>query len=78
MPQSSIKATASEVQFLWVRRNRGVCSRIARELGCSPEFIRRVLYGINNTKSSGLLVEKALMEAGAPFIEDRVRDITNA
>lgn len=59
----------SERVFLWIRKNRGVCSRIAKDLDLSHTFVRSVLYG--HVRSSELRVEKALINAGAAFVSER-------
>ncbi len=56
---------------IWVRRNRGVCSRVARELDVSAEFVRVILYGLG-PRSTGLRVERALVAVGAPFVAARL------
>lgn len=64
--------TEDEQKILWVRRNRGVCAQIARELDVSSEFVRQILYRSKATiRSEGLRVEKALFVAGAPFMAER-------
>lgn len=55
--------------YLWVKRNRGVCSRIAREFEVTPSFVRSVLYGFCG--SSEKRIEYALIEAGAEFVRER-------
>lgn len=56
--------------FIWVRKNRGVCAGIARQFSVSHQFVRQVLY-CPAIKSSDLRIEKALAEAGAPFMSSR-------
>ena len=68
MPELVISDT--DKIFLWVKRNRGVCSRIAREHGFTPSFVRAVLYG--HCGSTDRIVEKSLIEAGAAFVRDRI------
>ncbi len=63
--------TESDHIFLWLRRNRGVLSKIARELEITPEFVRQVLYH-RHIKSNDSRVEQALLEAGAPFMGERL------
>lgn len=68
------KPTISERDkiYLWIRKNRGVCSRVARDLDLSHSFVRDVIYG--HAKSAELRVEKALIESGAAFISDRLNE----
>lgn len=68
MPEFVISDT--ERIFLWVKRNRGACSRIAREHGFTPSFVRAVLYG--HCGSTDRIVEKSLIQAGASFVRDRI------
>jgi hypothetical protein len=69
------KLTQDEQTCLWVRKNRGVCASIARSLEVSSEFVRMILYRTDpNLKSAGLRVERALFEAGAPFMQERIRE----
>lgn len=71
MPKRTL--TEQEECFLWVRRNRGVCAKIARDLEVSSEFVRVILYRTYpNLKSAELRVERALFEAGAPFMRERI------
>lgn len=73
MPVTVINTTElseSDQIFLWIKRNRGVCSRIARDFELTPTFIRSVLYG--HSKSTDFRVEKALVASGAPFVCDRI------
>lgn len=48
----------------WLGQNRGILSRIAREVGVTPSFVRIVFRG--GSPSRGGAVEAALAEAGAP------------
>lgn len=67
-----ITETLSETDqlYLWVKKNRGVCSQIARIHGFTPSFVRSVLYG--HCGSTGRLIERALIDAGAPFVRERI------
>lgn len=56
--------------YLWVKKNRGVCSRIAKDVGFTPSFVRAVLYG--HCGSTDRVVEKALIDAGAAFVQQRI------
>lgn len=67
--------TDDEIVAVWLRRNRGVCVQISRELEVSREFVRKVLYGLPGGKSSNYRIEKALIEAGAPFVADRIAEV---
>ena len=68
MPEFVISDT--DKIFLWVKRNRGVCSRISRAHGFTLSFVRAVLYG--HCGSTDRVVEKSLIEAGASFVQDRI------
>lgn len=72
MPKTLPLPAQSEVEhlYLWVKRNRGVCSQIARDFGFTPSFVRAVLYGYSG--STDRRIEKALIRAGAPFVRDRI------
>ncbi len=52
-----------------------MCARVARECGVSPGFVRQIVYGYVGVKSTGLRVEKALLSAGAPFMEERISEV---
>ena len=69
MPELLVSET--ENIYLWVKRNRGVCSRIAREFEVTPSFVRSVLYGFCG--SSERRIEMALIGAGATFVRERIR-----
>lgn len=72
VPQKiAAKLTQDDVIFLWVKRNRGVCSKIAASLNVSKEFVSKVLYRPEK-RSKESRVEWALIEAGAPFIRERL------
>lgn len=75
MPSDVSSLTDDDVISLWVRRNRRVCVEISREFEVSKEFVRQVLYGLPGGKSKGLRIEKALIEAGAPFVADRIAEV---
>lgn len=75
MPSEVVSLTDEDVISLWIRKNRGVCSQISRDCDVSAEFVRRILYGIDAARSVGLHVEKALIEAGAPFVADRIAEV---
>ena len=68
MSETSLSET--DLLYLWVKRNRGECSRIAREYGFTPQFVRSVLYGHCGSKDR--LIEAALIQAGAPVVRDRM------
>jgi hypothetical protein len=53
---------------LWVRRNRGILSTVAREMGLSVQFVQRVAYD-REAKSKGMRVERRLRELGCPLIQ---------
>ncbi len=75
MPSEPASLTDADVISLWVRRNRGVCRDISIQCAVSKEFVRQVLYGLPGGKSSDLRIEKALIEAGAPFVADRIAEV---
>ena len=75
MPSIESSLTDADVIFLWVRRNRGALVKISREYEVSPQFVRMVLYGERGGRSSDLRIEKALIEAGAPFVADRIAEV---
>ena len=52
----------------WILNNRGVLSRIARELNLSLAFVQRVAYN-REAASKGLRVEHRLKELGCPLIQ---------
>ncbi len=64
--------TEEQLTYLWLRSQRGLCSRIAREHGVSREFVRKILYGLADARSAELRIEKSLADAGAPFIQKRL------
>lgn len=70
LKMSVTSLSESDLLYLWVKRNRGECSRIAKEFGFSPQFVRAVLYG--HSGSTDKLIEKALIKAGAPVIQQRI------
>ena len=74
MPAIGDSLTESDVIFLWLRKNRGVCFRVSLDCGVSPSFVHAILYGKPGGKSDDLRVEKALIEAGAPFVADRIAE----
>jgi hypothetical protein len=64
--------TSEQKIYLWLRSQRGLCSKVAREHGVSREFVRKVLYGLSDARSADLRIERSLAEAGAPFMKDRL------
>jgi hypothetical protein len=72
MSSDAASLSDADVISLWIRRNRGVCVGISRDFGVSKEFVRQILYGLPGGKSADLQIEKALIEAGAPFVADRI------
>ncbi len=75
MPLSVDSLTESDVIFLWLRKNRGLCSKISIDCDVSPAFVHAILYGKPGGKSDDLRVEKALIAAGAPFVSDRIAEV---
>lgn len=51
-------------RLAWMGQNRGILSKVAREVGVSPGFVRIVFRG--GSASSGGVVEGALAIYGAP------------
>lgn len=70
--QNTVELTRSDKIFLWIRRNRGVCSKIARDHEVTPGFVRQILYS-PEVKSTSLRIERALHDAGAPFMDERIK-----
>lgn len=75
MPIKAASLTDADVIFLWTRKNRGACSQISRDCEVTPQFVRQVLYGLKGGRSADFRVEKALIEAGAPFVADRIMEV---
>ena len=72
MPEQKPVPTDEQEIYLWLRSQRGLCSKVAREHGVSREFVRKVLYGIGDARSAELRIERSLADAGAPFMRDRL------
>jgi hypothetical protein len=74
MPTSSQSQKERDQKRLWVANNRGVLSSIARALDppCSPSAVHSVLY--YNLPSKGFRIEKALADAGAPYMKIRLHE----
>lgn len=53
---------------VWISRNYGQLSVIARELNLSPQFVQRIAYN-REARSKGLVVERRLMDLGCPLIQ---------
>ncbi len=70
MPVTTL--TEEQYIYLWLRGQRGLCAKVAREHGVSREFVRKILYGLADARSAELRIEKALADAGAPFMERRL------
>jgi len=69
--ERTIALTRADQVFLWIRKNRGVCSQIARDHKVTPGFVRQVLYS-PEVRSTHFRIERALLDAGAPFMEERI------
>ena len=67
--------TDAEKIGVWHRRNYGICARIGREFDVTGEFVRQILYGVRSARSADLRIERALIDAGAPFIADRIAEV---
>jgi hypothetical protein len=50
--------------ILWASSNRNALTLIARECGCTPQFVHYVLYGLRHSKDGR--IERALKALGAP------------
>ena len=74
MPSIGDSLAESDVIFLWLRKNRGICSKISRDCNVSPAFVHMILYGQPHGISKDFVVEKALIQAGAPFVADRIAE----
>lgn len=72
MPTSTQSLTEREQKRLWVANHRGELARIARELGVSHSAVWNVLN--SNLPSKGFRIERALAEAGAPFMKLRLAE----
>lgn len=66
------KITPDEEKRLWVYRNRGTLKRIADQFEVSATWVSNVLYGSKGAHSKDLRVERALFDAGAPHMADRL------
>lgn len=64
--RQSAHTPLQERAALWVLRNRGELSRIAKQLEVSPQFVHMVLMGKRNSDEGK--VESALRKAGAPLV----------
>lgn len=61
------QATADRLRdqrLLWLRDNRGVLTRIAKELGVSQAFVRIVYHGGSQSRDGS--IENELARLGAP------------
>lgn len=72
MIPSPTDLSREDLLCLWVNRNRGVCAKIARDYEVTGSFVRAILHGSPGFKSADLRVERALAEAGAPFMKERL------
>lgn len=52
----------------WIKKNHGVLSEIAREMGLSVAFVQRIAYNLE-ARSKGLRVEHKLKSRGCPLIQ---------
>lgn len=52
----------------WILRNRGVLSRVAKELSLSVAYVQRIAYN-RGDPSKGRKVERKLKEMGCPLIQ---------
>ena len=50
-------------KFLWLRANRGIFKRVARELGIRPSTVHKIFWG----KATSERVYRALKQYGAPL-----------
>jgi hypothetical protein len=61
--------TSAEVRIkVWIRRNHGVLSRVARQFNCSVTFVQRIAYN-RDAVSKDKRIEKRLRALGCPLIQ---------
>ncbi len=66
MPRPPLKQEYRDPKtLLWIGQNRGVLTKIAKEVNRSAQFVHLVYYGRRN--SSDGRVERLLRERGAPI-----------
>ena len=58
---------------VWLGRNRGIVSHVARKHNVTRAWVSAVLYGVKGARSEGHRIERALARAGAPFMAERLR-----
>jgi len=62
------KLTIAELKVrTWILKNRGIMSKLSKELGVSIAFLHKVAYGKSEARSKGLRVEHRLLAAGCPL-----------
>lgn len=64
--------TEREQKRLWVYNSRGTLARIAARLKVSQSAVHAVLY--YNLPSKNCRIEKALADAGAPYMAERLAE----
>jgi hypothetical protein len=74
MPTSIQSQTEREQKRLWVFRNHGILTRIAKSFTppVSHSAVTAVLY--YNLPSKDFRIERALAKAGAPFMKERLAE----
>lgn len=53
---------------MWIKRNHGILTRVAAELGLSVQYVSRVAYN-RSDPSKGLRIERKLIQLGCPLIQ---------
>jgi len=53
----------------YLKRHHGLLSKVARETQVSVQFVNRIAYNLTESRSKGLRVEHALLQAGVPLIQ---------
>lgn len=61
-----------DAKALWVHHHRGKLAQIAKSLQVSHAAVHAVLY--YNMPSKDCRIERALAQAGAPFMTERLAD----
>jgi hypothetical protein len=66
---STFEVTLRDLQNIWIRKNRGVMTRLIRDTGYSGNAIRSTLFGLTNSPNPD--IARALRREGAPgFAEE--------
>jgi len=68
-PRRQRELTSAERRIhLWICKNKGVLSQVARETGKSVAFVQRVAY-FREARSKEFIVERRLKALGCPLIQ---------